>query len=220
MIATGVVPQRQVAPGTAVAIATGGMLPRGADAVVMVEHTDVEGGRLLVRRAVTPGFGVSFAGTDIAAGETVLRRGRAADQPRDGRAGGHRRRRVAVWRRPRVAILSTGDEIIEPGEPMRPGQVYDSNARILADAVRELGGEPRLLGIVRDDAGRSCASGSHAALAGCDVVLLSGGTSKGAGDLSYRVVARTARSGHRGPRRGAEAGQADLPGGAAAASRS
>ena len=74
-IATGVVPQLEVALGAASAIATGGMLPRGADAVVMVEHTDEDGGVLLVRRAVTAGAGVCFAGTDIGAGETVLRRG-------------------------------------------------------------------------------------------------------------------------------------------------
>ena len=71
VIATAVVPQTTVAAGTCLAIATGGMLPRGANAVLMVEHSDVEGQTVLVRRAVTPGFGVSFAGTDIAAGETV-----------------------------------------------------------------------------------------------------------------------------------------------------
>ena len=90
---------------------------------------------------------------------------------------------VSAIRRPRVAILSTGDEIIAPGQPMQPGLVYDSNARIVADAVRELGGEPVELGIVRDDLallrGRL-----QSALASCDLVLLSGGTSKGAGDLS------------------------------------
>ena len=95
--------------------------------------------------------------------------------------------RVSVWRRPVVGILSTGDEIIEPGEPMRPGQIYDSNARVLADAVRELGAEPRLLGIVSDDMGQ-LRERVGAALADCDVLLLSGGTSKGTGDLSYRVV--------------------------------
>ena len=78
----------------------------------------------------------------------------AADQPRHRRAGrDRRRRRCSVWRRPVVAILSTGDEIIAPGEPMGPARVYDSNAQVLADAVRELGGEPRRLGIAPDDAG-------------------------------------------------------------------
>ncbi|MCH8805401.1 MAG: hypothetical protein IH986_04870 [Planctomycetes bacterium] len=95
---------------------------------------------------------------------------------------------VRVWRRPRVAIISTGDEIIAPGESLAPGMVYDSNAQILADAVAELGGEPLPLGIVRDDLNRLRVA-VHGALAVADVVLLSGGTSKGSGDLSYRVVA-------------------------------
>ena len=96
---------------------------------------------------------------------------------------------VDVWRRPIVAILSTGDEIIAPGQPMQPARVYDSNAQVLADAVRELGGEPLRLGIVADDVGGACARSCGEALDAADVVLLSGGTSKGAGDVSYRVVA-------------------------------
>jgi putative molybdopterin biosynthesis protein len=87
-----------------------------------------------------------------------------------------------------VAILSTGDEIIAPGQPMGPAKVYDSNAQVLADAVREAGGEPRRLGITPDDADQ-LRERLRDALAGADLVLLSGGTSKGAGDVSYRVVA-------------------------------
>ena len=188
VIGTGVVPTTEIASGSAVSIATGGMLPRGADAVVMVEHAEILGGELSVTRSVTPGSGVTFAGTDIAWGQTVLRRGEPLTSRETGVLAAIGCTSVRVWRRPRVAILSTGDEIIEPGEPMRPGMVYDSNAQILADAVRELGGEPISLGIVRDNLEQL-----HAALvdglAKADVVLLSGGTSKGAGDLSYRVVA-------------------------------
>jgi putative molybdopterin biosynthesis protein len=186
-IATGVVPQIEVVPGAASAIATGGMVPRGADAVVMVEHTDEEGGALFVRRAVTPGAGVSFAGTDIGRGETVLRRGDVLTSRETGVLAAIGVSRVSVWRQPRVAILSTGDEIVAPGTAMQPGKVYDSNARIIADAVRELGGEPVELGIVPDDLER-LRQALRDALATCDVVLLSGGTSKGQGDLSYRVV--------------------------------
>ncbi len=188
-IATAVVPQSEVGPGRAMPIATGGMLPRGADAIVMVEHADTQADELLVRRAVTPGFGVSFAGTDITAGETVLRRGDLLTSRETGVLAAVGIATVAVRRCPRVGIISTGDEIIEPGKPMRPGMVYDSNARIIADAVRELGGEPVELGIVADslDALHQAVTG---AIESCDIVLLSGGTSKGAGDLSYHVVGR------------------------------
>lgn len=186
-IATGQQPEATVAAGQAISIATGGMLPRGADAVVMVEHTDVATGELLVRRAVTPGANVSFAGTDITAGELVLHAGELLTSRETGVLAAVGIASVSVIRRPRVAILSTGDEIVAPGEAMRPGLVFDSNARIVADAVRELGGEPVELGIVRDDLAELRRRLQHA-LADCDVVLLSGGTSKGAGDLSYRVV--------------------------------
>jgi putative molybdopterin biosynthesis protein len=194
VIHTGVVPASIVRPGEAVAIATGGMMPRGADAVVMVEHADVAGSELpggdelRVGRAVAAGNGVSFAGTDITAGETVVRRGQVLTSRDTGVLAAIGVDRVDVWRRPVVAILSTGDEIIAPGAPMQPARVFDSNAQVLADAVRELGGEPRRLGIVPDDAAALRAA-VHAALDAADVVLLSGGTSKGAGDVSYRVVA-------------------------------
>jgi putative molybdopterin biosynthesis protein len=94
---------------------------------------------------------------------------------------------VDVWRRPVVAILSTGDEIIPPGQPMQPARIYDSNAQVLADAVREIGCEPRRLGIVVDDIDLLRAK-LREAIATADAVLLSGGTSKGAGDVSYRAV--------------------------------
>ncbi len=187
VISTAVVPQTEIEPGTAMAIATGGMLPRGADAVVMVEHADADGNQVFVRKAVTPGFGVSFAGTDIARGETVLRRGELLTSRETGVLAAIGVAKVAVWRRPRVAILSTGDEMIAPGEEMKPGLVYDSNARIIADAVRELGGEPLCMGIVQDDTDQ-LRQRVNEAIAKADVVLLSGGTSKGHGDLCYRVV--------------------------------
>lgn len=217
-LATGVQPQLCVGSATATVIATGGMLPRGADAVVMVEHTECTGSDLknvggrgnesvksgthtqssalshsagptyiLVRRPVAPGANLTFAGTDIGRGETVLRRGDRLTSRETGVLAALGMEQVPVIRRPRIAILSTGNEIIPPGRPVHPGLVYDSNATILADAVRELGGEPVPLGIVPDDVDKLRAALLEALR--YDVVLLSGGTSKGAGDISYRVVA-------------------------------
>jgi len=187
-IHTGVVPSGTVRSGEALTIATGGMMPRGADAVVMLEHTDVRNGELRVARAVSAGTGVSFAGTDITAGETVLRAGQLLTSRDTGVLAAIGVTEVSAWRKPIVAILSTGDEIIAPGQPMGPALVYDSNAQVLADAVQELGGEARRLGITPDDAG-ALRTRLREALALADMVLLSGGTSKGAGDVSYRVVA-------------------------------
>jgi putative molybdopterin biosynthesis protein len=187
-IHTGVVPHTVIRQGAAVSIATGGMVPRGADAVVMVEHAEVRNNELRVSRAVTPGTGISFAGTDITAGETVLRSGQILSSRDTGVLAAIGVDRVEVWRKPIVAILSTGDEIIAPGEPMTGAKVYDSNAQILADAVRELGGEPLRFGITGDNL-PMLRERLRQAIASADIVLLSGGTSKGAGDLSYRAVA-------------------------------
>jgi putative molybdopterin biosynthesis protein len=204
-IHTGVTPSTAITRGHAVAIATGGMVPRGADAVVMVEHADIAQGagssdrssvvsnqaaghQLRIARAVAPGANVSFAGTDMTAGETVLRRGQVLTSRDTGVLAAVGVASVSVWRKPIVAILSTGDEIIAPGEPIRPARVYDSNGQILADAVRELGGEPCRFGIVADEE-EALRVKVRDALAAADIVLLSGGTSKGAGDVSYRVVA-------------------------------
>ncbi|HWN87305.1 MAG TPA: molybdopterin biosynthesis protein [Vicinamibacterales bacterium] len=187
-IHTAVVPGTVVSRGHAVAIATGGMMPRGADAVVMIEHADVRDGEVRITRAVSAGSGVSFAGTDITAGETVLRLGQLLTSRDTGVLAAIGVAAVDVWHMPVVAILSTGDEIIAPGQPMGPARVYDSNAQVLADAVRELGGEPRRMGITPDDP-VLLRERLREALAFADVVLLSGGTSKGAGDVSYRVVA-------------------------------
>jgi len=186
-IHTGIVPAAAIRGGDAAAIATGGMMPRGADAVVMVEYAEARSGTLRIARAVTAGSGVSFAGTDITAGETVLRQGQLLTSRDTGVLAAIGVSEVDVWRKPVVAVLSTGDEIIPPGQPMEPARVYDSNAQVLADAIREAGGEPARLGIVRDE--ESALRGHlRRALEFADIVLLSGGTSKGAGDVSYRVA--------------------------------
>jgi putative molybdopterin biosynthesis protein len=186
-------PRLPVASGAAALIATGGMVPRGADAIVMVEHTETveDGGETLIeiRRPASAGQFIAFAGGDLARGETVLRAGQVLTSRAIGMLAAVGYAAVEVWRRPRVAIVSTGDEIIAPGAPLRPGAVYDSNAAILAAAVEEAGGAPCPLGIGADDDAvltRLVEEG----LASCDMVILSGGTSKGAGDLCYRAVAR------------------------------
>jgi putative molybdopterin biosynthesis protein len=189
MLSTGIVPKQTVTRGHATMIATGAMVPRGADAVVMVEYTEVvDRDRLEITRAVAPGDNVSYAGTDIAKGETVLRAGQLLTSREIGVLAAIGLASVEVYRRPRVAILSTGDEIVAPGEALPPGAVYDSNAAIVGAAVEELGGEAIQLGIVRDD-DRALSAALTQALR-YDVVILSGGTSKGAGDLSYRVVSQ------------------------------
>lgn len=189
-IACGAAPRLEVAAGSATPIATGGPLPRGADAVCMIEHSDPgEADDVLIRRALAPGQNIGFAGADIARGETLLRRGCRIGSREIGMMAACGVAEVAVYRRPRVAVLSTGDELVQPGEPLRPAAIYDSNAPIIAASVRENGGEAVMLGAIRDEEA-ALETTLREALADCDAVILSGGTSKSAGDLTYRVVAR------------------------------
>ena len=187
LLTPGVQPRTAITPGRASLIATGGMLPRGADAVIMVEHTDIEGDHLAVHRPVPPGTAIAAAGSDIARGETLLRRGRLLTSREIGMLAAIGRAEVDVWRRPVVAILSTGDEIVAAGGPIAPGQVFDSNAATLAASVEEAGGVPLPRGIVKDEI-EALETALHQALALADIVILSGGTSKGAGDLASRAA--------------------------------
>ena len=193
VIACGHPPSVEVRPGTATTIATGGAIPRGADAVVMIEHTELvetpDGPAIDVRRAVVPGQFVGFAGTDIARGECLLRSGTLITSREIGMLAACGIAQVPVVRRPRVAVLSTGDELVAPGTPLRPAAIYDSNNAIVAAAVQEAGGEPLVLGAYPDDEAALGAALARA-LDAADMVVLSGGTSKGAGDLSHRIMGR------------------------------
>jgi putative molybdopterin biosynthesis protein len=185
---------RDVSAGEAVAIATGAVVPRGADAVVMVEHTELQAEGLRVLRPVVPGDNVTFAGSDIGRGEVVVRRGVRLTSRETGVLAAVGASEVGVYARPRVAVVSTGDEIVAPGRPLEMGHIYDSNQRILLDAVAELGCQPVAKGIVPDDE-RLLEATIGPLVEGpdaVDVVLLSGGTSKGEGDLNATVVHRLA----------------------------
>jgi putative molybdopterin biosynthesis protein len=192
ILTPGVVPAMDVVEGTATIVATGGMIPRGADAVVMVEHTDAQERlgqvQVDVYRTVSPGAYIATAGSDIAQGETILRAGQFLTSREIGSLAAIGLGEVNVWRKPTVGIFSTGDELVAPGEMRRLGGVYDSNGAIFARAVEEAGGTPVPLGIAHDNENEIAAVLDRALQ--CDMVLLSGGTSKGAGDLAYRAVSK------------------------------
>ena len=180
---TGEVFTGRVSAGQAVEIATGAPLPDGATAVVMVEETapGVTADRVLVRTSVTPGQHVGRAGADIAQGEVVLRAGDHLLPARVGVLAALGLREAPVYARPRVALVSTGNEVVPPGTPLRPGQIHDVNRTTLCAIVAAHGGEPAPLAVAADTL-----DALHEALAatvGCDAIVFSGGSSVGDRDL-------------------------------------
>jgi molybdopterin molybdotransferase len=173
-------------PGEAVRLFTGSVMPAGADAVLLQEDATEAEDHVTVGEAVTTGRHVRRAGQDFAAGDTLIASGRRMTARDVGLAASGNLPWLAVHRRPRVAILATGDEIALPGEPIPPGGIVSSNAHALAAFVRAQGGEPLVLPIAADDA----AAIGRAAAVPADLLVTTGGASVGAHDLVQEGLAQ------------------------------
>lgn len=199
-VAAGEEPSHRVRQGTAVRIMTGAPLPAGADAVAPFEDTDEQeraaAGRppeeICVRVAVPSGGNVRPAGGDVTAGETVIEAGSILRAAEIGVLASLGQGNVKVIRRPVAAILSTGNELIEPSEPFQPGKIYNSNSYGVAAAVSAAGGIPVRLGIARDTV-ESISEGIRVGIASSDVVITTAGVSKGDYDLVKDVLAQHGR---------------------------
>jgi molybdopterin molybdotransferase len=187
-VAMGAVPERGVAPGEAWRVPTGAMLPAGADAVVMVEYTAEHPDQTLeVRRAVAPGENVLQPGEDVQAGELLFAAGTRL-RPQDiGLLAALGVFRLDVYQRPRVVILSSGDELVAIDRKPAPGQVRDANAYLAAAQVQAWGGIPLIKGIIQDDFSALRAA-LAAALSKADLILISGGSSVGVRDLTLSAI--------------------------------
>jgi len=177
----------EVGEREAVEVATGAPMPRGANSVVKEEFTVRKGDSILVMRAVAPGENVQGAGSDVRVGETVAYRGTRLSAREIGILAAVGIREVEVLSKPRVGIFSTGDELAQPGEPLEYGKIYDVNSSSLMASVLEDGGEPKFLGILPDDY-EAIRDSLKREIEKFDIILISGSTSVGAGDVMYRVL--------------------------------
>ncbi len=174
-------------PGQAIWVATGSMIPPGADAVVNVERTEVTARRLRIVGPVPPGDNIVIRAADLALGDVVLRPGRRL-RPQDVAVlASLGYPMVEVVRRPRVAILLTGDELRAPGQPLAPGQIYNSNGYALAAQALRLGGQPHIVDTIPDDLA-AVTNALRSAVAQAELVLISGGSSVGVKDLTVQAL--------------------------------
>ena len=185
---TGQVPTKTITAGTAVEIATGAPMPSGADAVVMVEETEKADDAVRVLTPVYPRQNVGRQGADIVVGQKVIGRGEVLNPSRIGALAALGVAEVDVFAKPTVAILSTGNEIADPGEALKPGQIYDINKFTLSTIIAEHGGVPMPFATAQD----TIEALEHAidAVASCDVLVFSGGSSVGERDLILDVIGR------------------------------
>jgi len=180
-------PKIRVKRGTTVEIATGAPLPEGADAVIMQEHTNRKENLVLVYNSVTKNENVLKAGADIQKGETILKNGQILGPSQIGVLAALGFKKIQVYKQPKVAIVSTGAEITEPGKPLSPGKIYDVNAYTLSAAVQECGGKPKIMGIIPDEPTliENCL---RSALKFADIVITSGGVSVGSKDFVPKTL--------------------------------
>jgi len=188
-VSAGTPPEVTVGEGEAAEIATGAPLPEGADAVVPVERTtmDDDGGEVRVRTSLAPADSVMFAGSDVATGERALLAGTTLSQREIGLTAAVGVETLPTYARSRVGIVSTGDELVRPGDGLDEGQIHDVNTFSVAAAVEEAGGEPKIYDHVSDDYDEMVSVMREAA-SDCDLVLSSGSTSASDEDVVYRVI--------------------------------
>ena len=193
-VAMGNKPDFSVGPGEAVQISTGGMLPTGADSVVMIEHTEaMDDTTIEVYRSVAPGQNMVAVGEDIKKGEVILRCGEKIRPQEAGMLAALGKRAVKVYKKPLIGIISTGDEVVAVEDSPGPGQIRDINTYTLSGLIQEIGATAISFGIVRDDYEELRTTCSQA-LAQCDMVLVSGGSSVGARDFTIDVITALADS--------------------------
>jgi molybdenum cofactor synthesis domain-containing protein len=187
----GELPSQDVESGYCLGISTGAPIPKGANAVVKIENTffaDAEIKKVKIYKPVAPNENLMLAGTDIKRDERIVKKGTTLTPRETGVLAACGLNEVSVLKKPKVAIISTGNEILVAGEDLKPGKIYDVNAQTLSDSVRDCGCVPLALGIARDNVNAISGSLKEALKRDVDVIIASGSTSAGVGDLLPKVI--------------------------------
>lgn len=188
VIEAGAIPQKRVKRGCCSRISTGAPIPEGADAIVMVEYAEEEDDdNILIYRSAYPGQHIAPRGSDISKNEIIAWKNSILSPEKIGAISAAGISKVPVIAKPKIGILSTGNELIEPSNDWTPGKIFDSNSHSIAAAVENCGCEPKILGIVKDDYTQLYKAIQEGIL-GCDILITSGGTSAGAGDMLREVI--------------------------------
>jgi len=186
IIQAGDVPKKEIKSGECVQIATGAMVPNSADSVIQVELTELINGKVQIISPIAPGTNISKAGIDLKKGEIVVRKGDVFTPGKIGALASINKTSVLVYKKPRVAIIPTGNEIAKLGSSLKEGQVYDINTYTIATLVKKNGGNPIIFDIIPDEIQKI----ESAILKGLeyDIILLSGGSSVGERDLNIKII--------------------------------
>ncbi len=186
-ISAGEYPSQSIGRGETIEISTGAMIPRGTDSVVMVEYTKrMSNDRVIIYRSSYPGENIATTGSDVSMGDLVVLKGTLIDGNLIGFLAGLGINKIKVYKKPKIAVYSTGDEVILSGNPLEPGKVYDVNGYLITSKLRELGADAVFMGKLPDNY-EEIRRKILEALDWADIVITSGGTSAGFGDLIYKV---------------------------------
>jgi putative molybdopterin biosynthesis protein len=182
----GKIPKNKVDLGEAIEISTGAPIPRGANSVVMVEHTKKIDNQVYIYRSISPNENISQTGSDVRVGDKILRKGCILTPREIAILASLGYERILVYKKIKVGIFSIGNELIKPGRKLLPGKIYDANSYSIYSLLFEIGAEPIYLGTLKDDY-QKIKNAIINALDKCDIVITSGGTSAGLGDIVYKV---------------------------------
>ncbi|BDH79042.1 MAG TPA: molybdopterin molybdenumtransferase MoeA [Methanothermobacter sp.] len=187
VIEAGAIPQKRIKRGCCSRISTGAPIPEGADAIVMVEYAEEENDNIIIYKSAYPGQHIAQRGLDIPKNEIIAWKNSILSPEKIGAISAAGISKVPVIAKPKIGILSTGNELIEPSNDWTPGKIFDSNSHSIAAAVKKCGCEPKILGIVKDDYTKLHKAIQEGILE-CDILITSGGTSAGAGDMLREVI--------------------------------